>query len=76
MRTIQAIIVLAFLVMVGVFAVQNMNVITVKFFNWSATGPVALLIVAVYFVGMLSGWGVVALLTRSIRRVAEARDDS
>jgi putative membrane protein len=73
MRFIQAIILLAFLGVVGIFAVQNTNVITVKFLNWAVTGPVALLIIAVYFLGMLTGWTVVAFVTRSLRRVTQQR---
>jgi lipopolysaccharide assembly protein A len=75
MRLIQAIILLAFLGVVGTFAVQNTQVITVKFLNLAVTGPVALLIIAVYFVGMLTGWTVVAFVTRSLRRVARRRRD-
>lgn len=75
MRFIQAIILLAFLGVVGTFAVQNTHVITVKFLSWAVTGPVALLIIAVYFLGMLTGWTVVAFVTRSFRRVARQRRD-
>jgi uncharacterized integral membrane protein len=71
MRFIQAVLFLAFLAAVGVFALQNTRAITVSFWNWSVTAPVALVIVAVYFLGMLSGWTVVAFVRRSIRRVAE-----
>jgi hypothetical protein len=35
------------------------------------TAPVAIVIVAVYLLGMLSGWTVVAFVRRSLRRVAE-----
>ena len=75
MRFIQGLILLAFLGVVGVFALQNTGVITVKFLNWAVTGPVALLIVAVYFFGMLTGWTVVAFVTRSLRRVTQPRRD-
>ena len=75
MRTIQAILFLAFLSAVGLFAIQNTNTITVRFLQWSLTAPVALSIVAAYFVGMLSGWTVVAFTTRSIRRVSEQPRD-
>jgi uncharacterized integral membrane protein len=76
MRLIQALIFLAFLAVVGMFAVQNTNTITVHFLYWSVTAPVALLFVGVYGLGMLSGWTVVAFISRSIRRVAtRPRDD-
>ena len=71
MRFIQAVLFLIFLGAVGLFAVQNMEAISVGFWTWKLTAPVALVIVAVYFLGMLSGWTVVAFIRRSLRRVAE-----
>ncbi len=69
MRYILGVILFVFLAAVGVFAVQNTQTITVRVLNWGLTAPVALLIVAAYFLGMLSGWSVVSFLRRSIRRV-------
>jgi putative membrane protein len=71
MRFIQAVIFLAFLAAIGLFAVQNTNVITVSFWTWTLSGPVALLTIAAYLVGMASGWTVVAFVRRSLRRVGE-----
>ncbi len=71
MRFIQAIILLAFLGAVGLFAVQNTETITVDFWTWKASGPVALLAIAAYLLGMLSGWTIVSFFTRSLRRVSE-----
>jgi lipopolysaccharide assembly protein A len=71
MRLIQAVIFLAFLGAVGLFAVQNTEAITVDFWTWKVTGPVAMLAIAAYLLGMVSGWTVVAFVTRSLRRVSE-----
>lgn len=71
MRVIQAVVLLAFLGVVGLFAVQNTRSVTVDFWTWELTAPVAAVIVAVYFLGMLSGWTVVAVVRRSLRRVGE-----
>lgn len=71
MRYVQAAILLVFLAAVGLFAAQNMQAITVKFLGWSISAPVALLAVAVYLLGMLTGWTVIAFLRRSIHRVSE-----
>jgi len=71
MRFVQAIILLAFLGTIGIFAVQNTSVVTVRFLNWAVTAPLALVTVAVYLLGMLTGWTVVAFMTRSLRRVTE-----
>ena len=71
MRFVQAIILLIFLGMLGLFAVQNTEDITVTFWTWKITGPVALLTIAAYVLGMLSGWTVVSFFTRSLRRMSE-----
>lgn len=75
MRFIQATILLVFLSVVGMFAIQNTQSLTVQFLNWGLTSSVALLAVAIYFLGMLSGWTVVAFMSRSIRRVTERPKD-
>jgi uncharacterized integral membrane protein len=75
MRFIQAVLFLVFLGAVGLFAVQNMDDIAVRFWTWKITGPAALVIIAVYLLGMLSGWMVVAFVRRSLRRVEEFRRD-
>jgi uncharacterized integral membrane protein len=71
MRYIQAVIFLVFLAAIGVFALQNRDVITVNFLTWNLSEPVALLTVIVYFLGMLSGWTVVAFVRRCFRRITE-----
>ncbi len=71
MRLIQAGIFLAFLATIGIFAVQNRDVINVNFLNWSLSQPVAMVTVAVYILGMLSGWTVVTFARGSFRRVTE-----
>jgi uncharacterized integral membrane protein len=70
-RFIQALIFLIFLAAIGVFALQNRDVITVNYLTWNHSEPVALLTVVVYFVEMLSGWTVVAFVRRSFRRITE-----
>ena len=71
MRFIQAIILLAFLGAIGLFALQNTEPITFTFGTWKTTGPVALLTIGVYLLGMLSGWTVVSFFTRSLHRVSQ-----
>jgi lipopolysaccharide assembly protein A len=71
MRVIQAILLLTFLGAVGLFALQNTEAITVNFWNWKAKGPIALLTIGAYLLGMVSGWTVVSFFTRSLRRVSE-----
>jgi len=71
MRYIQAVILLVFLAAIGVFALQNRDVVTVRFLTWNLSEPVALVTVVVYFLGMLSGWTVVAFVRGSFRRITE-----
>ena len=75
MRALQALILLVFLGALAVFALQNTQIVPIRFLNWSVSAPVALGFVAVYLLGMLSGWTVVAFLQRSLRRVTERRTD-
>jgi uncharacterized integral membrane protein len=75
MRFIQAVVLLAFLGAVGLFALQNTDPITVTFWTWKTTGPVALLAIAAYFLGMLSGWTVVSFVRRSLDKVSERPAD-
>ena len=71
MRSIQAVIFLVFLAAIGLFALQNRDVITVNFLTWNLSEPVAIVSVAVYLLGMLSGWTVVAFVRGSFRRITE-----
>jgi uncharacterized integral membrane protein len=68
-RFIQVVIFLAFLGAVGLFAVQNTGTTTVNFGTWRVTSSFAMLALAAYVLGMLSGWTVIAFVRRSIRRV-------
>ena len=74
MRFIQAVIFLVLLGVIIIFAVQNSQIVTVQFLNWSVNSPIALMSVGVYLLGMLSGWTVVGFIGRSVRRVAERRE--
>jgi lipopolysaccharide assembly protein A len=71
MRFIQAVILLVFLAAIALFAVQNTEAITVAFWTWKATGPVALLAIVAYLLGMVSGGTVVTFVRRSLHRVSE-----
>jgi uncharacterized integral membrane protein len=73
MRYILGVILLIFLGAIGIFALQNTQLITVRFLTWSSTAPAALTIVASYLFGMVSGWNVVAFLRHSFHRVTAAR---
>jgi uncharacterized integral membrane protein len=63
------------LIVAAIFAYQNDDSVTLRYFNRSMTLPISLLIAAVYVLGMLSGWTVVGFLRRSWRRALERRQE-
>jgi lipopolysaccharide assembly protein A len=71
MRVVYGLILLLLLGAVGVFAVQNPEIITLHYLDRSVTCPVSLLVVIVYLLGMVSGWTVLGIVRRSLRRVTE-----
>lgn len=70
MRYVFGLLLIVFLAAIAVFAVQNTQVVSVRFLNWSMSAPFALIAVAVYVLGMLSGGTVAGFLRRSIREVS------
>jgi lipopolysaccharide assembly protein A len=75
LRYLLGLILLIFLGAVGLFAFQNTQSVTVKFWSWSVTEPFAMLAIGVYFVGMISGWNVIAFVRSSISRVRSRPDE-
>ena len=55
---------------IGIFALQNRERIELHYLGWDTSCSPALLIAIVYLVGMVSGWTVVSLVQRSMRRVS------
>ena len=56
---------------VGVFAYQNQEEITIKFWDSTYTTTVPLLAGALYLLGMFSGWTIIGMVRRSLNRVVE-----
>ncbi len=50
-----------------VFAVQNIATVDVSFLTWSMTVPKVVLILGTYLLGMVSGWGLVEILKRTLK---------
>jgi len=68
MRYIYVALVILILIVVITFTVQNIQSVTVSFMNASLTLPLSLLILGVYFLGMLTGGTVVSLIRSLIVR--------
>jgi uncharacterized integral membrane protein len=75
MRALYFLILVLIVAAVAIFAYQNDDSVTLRYFNRSMTLPISLLIAAVYVLGMLSGWTVVGFLGRSWRRALERRQE-
>jgi putative membrane protein len=65
MRVISIILSVLLIGIVLLFSFQNRTAVTVLFLNWSATLPVAILVIAAYILGMVSGGSVMSFLRRS-----------
>ena len=64
------------ILLVGVtvlFALQNLQTITVSFFNWSVTLPIAVVVAGAYVLGMASGGSVLAFLRWTLHRAKKNR---
>jgi len=68
MRFIYLVLLILLAVVTALFALQNLQTITVSFFNWSVTLPIAVVIIGVYFLGMVSGGSVLAFLRWTLQR--------
>lgn len=50
------------------FALQNLQTITVSFLSWSVTLPIALVVIGAYALGMATGGSMLAFLRWTLRR--------
>lgn len=74
MRLVYLLVLLLAVAAVVVFTVQNNEAVTLQFLDRSVTCAVPLLVAVVYLLGMVSGWTVLGLLRRSLRRATERRE--
>jgi len=73
MRSLVALFLIV-LISVAVFLCsQNIENINLTLLAWPVVAPLWLVIVAVYLLGMMSGWGFMGLLKRSWLRVTESQ---
>lgn len=73
MRTFYFLILLLVCAAITVFALQNNEGVTLRYLDRSVSTTLPLLILAVYLLGMVSGWTVVGFFNRSLRRVTQRR---
>lgn len=70
MRVLCLLFLLLLLGAISVLALQNRERIDLQYLGWNVSCPPALLVAVVYLVGMVSGWTVIGLVRRSLRRVS------
>lgn len=51
-----------------IFAIQNLEIVSIDFLSFGVRTPLAFLVVAVYLVGMATGGSFLALIRRSIAK--------
>lgn len=72
MRTLCFLFLAAFFFAVGFFAYQNDRAVAVTLLGETREVSFPVLIGSVYLLGLVSGWTVLGMVRRSIRRVAES----
>jgi lipopolysaccharide assembly protein A len=68
MRWLYLIVIILFAAATLLFAVQNLEVVTLSFLGVSASVPLALLVALVYLLGMATGGSLFALLRQSLAK--------
>lgn len=68
MRYVFLILIIVFLTLIGIFAVQNLQSVTVAFLGLQLTAPLAILIALVYLLGMATGGSLISFLRYSIHK--------
>jgi putative membrane protein len=68
MRWVYLAVVVLFAIAVLVFALQNLEVVTVSLLRFEMRLPLAVLTIVVYILGAFTGGGLLALLRRSYER--------
>lgn len=71
MRFISGLFLLVLLVGLGYLAYENNRETSLNAWNWRLDVSLPVLVLAVYALGMLSGWWLVGLVKRSWQRVTE-----
>lgn len=65
MKNARGAVAVLLLILVTIFAIQNREPMDVSILTWSISMPKVFLILGTYVLGMISGWGLVALVRRS-----------
>jgi putative membrane protein len=75
MRWINLAIIILFALATLIFAVQNLQTVTIAFLGFSVSLPLALQAIVIYLLGMATGGSLWSLLRRSFERSRLTGDD-
>jgi uncharacterized integral membrane protein len=75
MRWINLAIIILFALATLIFAVQNLQTVTIAFLGFSVSLPLALQAIVIYLLGMATGGSLWSLLRRSFERSRLTDDD-
>ncbi|MBV8661743.1 MAG: hypothetical protein JO107_01445 [Hyphomicrobiales bacterium] len=67
MRSVHLAVIIIFVVATLIFALQNLEAVTMSFLGFEVRVPLAVLTIVVYLLGAATGGSVLALLRRSYR---------
>lgn len=67
MRWIYVVIIVLFAAAIVIFAVQNLEAVTMAFLGFSVRAPLAVLAAVVYVLGAITGGSLFALLRKSVK---------
>ena len=76
MRWFHLAVIILFAAAMVIFALQNLEVVTVAFLGFAARAPLALLVPIIYLLGAATGGSLLALLRRSYERSRRGIDVS
>lgn len=68
MRWVYLVLIVLFVLAMLIFALQNLEVVTVSFLGFEARTQLAMLMILIYVLGALTGGSLLALLRRSYER--------
>jgi lipopolysaccharide assembly protein A len=71
MRFFSVVALLALVGAVGLFAYQNLDEVTVRFWDREVMAPLAAVAGIIYLLGMLTGWSVLGIFRSTLSRVKE-----
>lgn len=71
MRVMSLLFLVVLVAILAILAIENNRPSTINAFRWSWELPFPALVVALYALGMLTGWALIGAVKRSWRRVTE-----